>query len=80
MTLTELLTEAQKLSPSEQFRLITELLQWFSTDTLQYSPTPLSTQPQPSNLLTLLARLSPIEDDWPDFDEGLLPLEDDIDL
>lgn len=40
--------------------------------------TPPFPQPQPSNLLTVLASLNPIEDDWPDCDAGLLPLEDDI--
>ena len=88
MTFTELLTEAQKLSPLDRIRLATELLQsvtskWNVSSSMQVftlNPTPTLTQYQPSKLLTLLASLSPIEDNWPDFDEGLLPLEDDIDL
>ena len=43
MTLTELLTEAKKLTPPDQIRLTTELLQWFGTHWLDL--TPISTSP-----------------------------------
>ena len=38
MTFTELLTEAQKLSPPDQIRLATELLQWFNAHWINLPP------------------------------------------
>ncbi|MEB3272184.1 MAG: hypothetical protein VKJ85_00230 [Prochlorothrix sp.] len=43
MTFTELLTEAKKLTPPDQIRLATELLQWFNAHWLH--STPASTPP-----------------------------------
>jgi len=79
MTLTELLTEAQKLSPLDRIHLATQLLQSI-TPSENPPSSPQTARSQPSSLLALLATLSPLDEDWPDFDEGLLPLEDDIDL
>jgi hypothetical protein len=79
MTLTELLTEAQKLSPLDRIRLAIQLLQSV-TSKWSMPSSPQIASSQPSSLLDYLATLSPLDEDWPDVDEGLLPLEDDIDL
>ncbi|KKJ00020.1 hypothetical protein [Prochlorothrix hollandica] len=79
MTFTELLTAAKELSLPDQIRLASELLQSIDTHWLPSNPFQLPS-PEPKSLLAFAATLSPLDEDWPDCDQGLLPLEDDIDL
>jgi hypothetical protein len=78
MTLAEILTAAKQLTISDQVRLIIELLQGLISRTLaSFHP---KTSSQPNTLVAYLSTLTPLNIDFPNIDEGLLPLEDDIDL
>lgn len=78
MTLAEILTAAKQLTIADQVRLIIKILQELIFRILaSFQP---KTSSQPNTLIAYLSTLTPLDIEFPHIDEGLLPLEDDIDL
>lgn len=71
MTFTELLAEAKKLTPPDQIRLATELLQWFNAHWIfpktQPSSLLLSLPPHPLQNLTTQAYQQKIDETFQNF-------------
>ena len=78
MTFTEILIAAKQLTIADQVRLIIKILQGLISRILaSFQP---KTSSQPNTLIAYLSTLTPLNIVFPNIDEGLLPLEDDVDL